>query len=135
MTPITPVDSCSVFSLTFSKATLAAQATLSCSITLDAYDPGVIIRFEKGSIFIRKPIYCPKEFTVQYKGKNGKVDREETRRFEYVGGGLQFEADHVARCVRDGKIESDVWTHEKSLLEMNIFDEVRIQDIPCIRIN
>lgn len=72
---------------------------------------------------------------MQYKGKNGKVDREETRRFEYVGGGLQFEADHVARCVRDGKIESDVWTHEKSLLEMNIFDEVRIQDMPCIRIN
>jgi hypothetical protein len=28
-------------------------------------------------------------------------------------------------CVRDGKKESALWDHEKSLLEMSIFDEVR----------
>jgi hypothetical protein len=51
--------------------------------------------------------------------------KEETRRFEYVGVGWHFEADEVARCVRDGKAQSELWGHDKSLLEMEIFDEVR----------
>ena len=38
---------------------------------------------------------------------------------------MHFQADEVARCLRDGKLESSVWTHEKSLLEMSVFDEVR----------
>ena len=124
-TPLTPVDSSTVFSLTFSGSKLAAQAALSCSLTLNPLDPGVTIRFERGTIMISSPIYCPKEFKVQYLGKNGKIEKEERRVFEYVGGGLHFEADEVARCVRDGKKESALWGHEKSLLEMSIFDEVR----------
>lgn len=47
-----------------------------------------------------------------------------TRTFEYVGKGWHFQADEVARCVRDGKTESEIWGHDKSLLEMDIFDEV-----------
>jgi hypothetical protein len=124
-TPLTPVDSSTVFSLTFSGSKLAAQAALSTSITLNSLDPGVTIRFERGTILISPPIYCPKEFKVQYLGKNGKIEKEERRVFEYVGGGLHFEADEVARCIRDGKKESALWGHEKSLLEMSIFDEVR----------
>lgn len=123
-TPLTPVDSNTVFHVTFSGASLAAQASLSCSITLNAMDTGVIIRFERGSILISSPIYCPKEFRVQYLGKDGNVEREEKRVFRYVGGGWHFQADEVARCVRDGKKESLLWGHDKSLLEMSIFDEV-----------
>jgi len=123
-TPLTPVDSSTVFSLTFSGSKLAAQASLSCSITLNPLDPGVTIRFEHGTIRISPPIYCPKEFKVQYLGKHGEIEKEERRVFEYVGVGLHFEADEVARCVRDGKKESTLWGHEKSLLEMSIFDEV-----------
>ncbi|KAF4610701.1 hypothetical protein D9613_006915 [Agrocybe pediades] len=126
-TPITPVDSSTVFNLTYSASKLQAQASLSCSITLNAPEPGVTIRFEKGNILISPPIYCPKEFKVQYFGKNGKVEREEKRVFEYVGGGWHFEADEVARCVRDNKKESALWGHDKSILEMTIFDEVRRQ--------
>jgi len=55
------------------------------------------------------------------------VVREETRVFDHVGGGWYFQADEVARCVRDGKKESGAWTHEKMLLEMEVFDEVRRQ--------
>jgi predicted dehydrogenase len=126
--PISPkVDSNTVFGLTFSGGDLKAQAVLSCSITLNNADPGVIIRFERGNILISSPIYCPKAFTVQYLGKNGKVEREEKRVFEYVGGGWHFQADEVARCVRDGLKESKLWSHDKSLLEMSVFDEVRRQ--------
>lgn len=133
-TPLTDVDSSVAFSLTFdsdpavasaSSATgFAAQAVLSCSITLNPVEPGVIIRFERGTILIKPPIFCPKEFTVQYLDKKGKLVKEEKRVFEYVGGGWHFQADEVARCVRDGKKESLLWGHEKSLLEMSVFDEV-----------
>jgi hypothetical protein len=35
-------------------------------------------------------------------------------------------ADEVARCVRDGKLQSDVWSLETSLVQMSVFDEVRL---------
>ncbi|KAL0577517.1 hypothetical protein V5O48_004458 [Marasmius crinis-equi] len=133
-TPITGVDANTTFTLNFSEAELSAQAALSCSINANSFGggsgAGVTIRYERGSIHIGEPIYCPSSFTVTYLDKeNGKnrVVKEEKRFFEYVGVGWHFQADEVARCVRDGKIESDVWTHQKSLLQMEIFDEVRRQ--------
>ncbi|KAG5639087.1 hypothetical protein H0H81_007031 [Sphagnurus paluster] len=123
-TPLTNVDSNTSFTVTFAAAELAAQAILSCSINLNPQQPGVNIRFERGTITIPAPIYCPKEFTVRYYGKNGQVTREARQVFEYTGGGWHFQADEVARCVRDGKKESALWGHNKSLLEMEIFDEM-----------
>ena len=126
-TPITGVDSSTSFTLTYSSE-LRAQAILSCSITLPApTGPCVIIRYRNGNIHVPAPIYCPTSFTVQYFDKpgSGVVVREETRHFKYEGRGMHFQADEVARCLRDGKLESSVWTHEKSLLEMSVFDEVR----------
>lgn len=132
-TPLTGVDRSTSFTVTFSPDsasapnTLAAQAVLSCNANAAAYQTGVIIRYERGTIAIAAPIYCPKSFTVQYfqEGESGTVVKEETRKFDYVGVGWHFEADEVARCVRDGKAQSDLWGHDKSLLEMEIFDEVR----------
>jgi len=134
-TPLTGVDRSTSFTVTFSPEspsapnTLAAQAVLSCNISAAPYEPGVVIRYERGTIVIATPIFCPKSFTVQYfqEGKPGTVVKEEKRRFEYVGSGWHFQADEVARCVRDGKAQSELWGHDKSLLEMEIFDEVRRQ--------
>ncbi|KAG6910202.1 hypothetical protein DXG01_012337 [Tephrocybe rancida] len=123
-TPLTNVDQNTSFIVTFAGADLAAQAILSCSINLNTQKPGVSIRFQRGTITISTPIYCPKEYTVTYFDKSGKVRKEERKVFEYVGGGWHFQADEVARCVRDGKKESALWGHNKSLLEMEIFDEV-----------
>lgn len=125
-TPLTNVDSSTSFTLNFSSASLIAQAVLTCSITTNATDPGVIIRFERGTIKIGAPIYCPKTFAVEYHGSNGNLVREEKQVFNYVGGGWHFQADEVARCVRDGRKESLLWGHNKSVLQMKIFDEVRI---------
>ncbi|KAJ7113687.1 hypothetical protein C8R43DRAFT_1039705 [Mycena crocata] len=124
-TPLTGVDANTSFTLTFSK--IAAQAILSCSINLAAASPGVTIRCEKGTISVAAPIYCSKSFKVAYFGEGGKVVKEEEETFEYVGHGMHFEADEVARCIRNGKQESALWTHDKSLLEMSVFDEVRKQ--------
>ncbi|KAG1781045.1 hypothetical protein EV702DRAFT_1077323 [Suillus placidus] len=125
-TPLTGVDRNTSFTVTFAEKELAAQAILSCNLNVTSYQPGVIIRYEKGTITIAAPIYCPKSFTVQYL-EDSKVTKEETRRFEYVGNGWHFQADEVARCVRDGESESSLWGHDKSLVEMDIFDEVRRQ--------
>ncbi|KAK7031406.1 NAD(P)-binding protein [Favolaschia claudopus] len=123
-TPLTGVDANTSFTLNFDK--IGAQAVLSCSINAAAVEPGVTIRCEKGTIRVAAPIYCSKSFTVQYLS-DGKVAREEKKEFEYIGHGMHFEADEVARCIRDGKKESALWGHGKSLVEMSVFDEVRKQ--------
>ncbi|KAJ6485867.1 NAD(P)-binding protein [Mycena sanguinolenta] len=126
-TPLTGVDANTSFTLNFPK--IAAQAVLSCSINAIAANPGVTIRCEKGVIRVAPPIYRSQSFNVQYfdESHKGNVIREDERKFEYVGHGMHFEADEVARCIKDGKSESALWGHEKSLLEMTVFDEVRKQ--------
>ena len=128
-TPLTGVDRSTCFTLNF--AELAAQAQLSCNINVPSQRTTATLRFRNGNILISEPIYCPKSFTVQYFEKPGsaKVQREETIHFEIIGGGWHFQADEVARCVREGKLESTVWGHDKTLLEMEIFDEVSA----CVR--
>ncbi|KAH7914951.1 hypothetical protein BJ138DRAFT_241217 [Hygrophoropsis aurantiaca] len=133
-TPITGVDCNTSYTVTFAPnsstgSTLAAQAVLSCSMNVTSHSPGVTIRYQRGTIIIDAPVPCPRRFTVQYfkAGQPGVIEREEIRKFEYVGDGWHFQADEVARCVRDGKLESELWSHTKSLLEMEIFDEVRRQ--------
>ncbi|KAJ7173759.1 hypothetical protein C8R46DRAFT_122049 [Mycena filopes] len=123
-TPLTGVDANTSFTLTFDK--IQAQAILSCSINVPAASPGVTIRCEKGVIRIATPIYCPKSFKVEYL-ERGKVVREEEKKFDYIGHGMHYEADEVARCIRDGKSESALWGHNKSLVEMSVFDEARKQ--------
>ena len=125
-TPLTGVDSNTSFTVTFNGAKLAAQAILSCSINVRAFEPGVKIRFEKGVINIASPIFCPKWFTVEYFDRTGALASEERRVFEYEGGGWHYQADEVARCAMKGLLQSSSWGHNKSLLEMEIFDEVQL---------
>ncbi|KZS94486.1 NAD(P)-binding protein [Sistotremastrum niveocremeum HHB9708] len=126
-TPLTGVDASTSFSLTFSK--LEAQAILSCSITLPSPNPAVTIRYRNGNVLIHPPPYAPRSYTVQWFDKpgSGKIVKEEKREVTWVGGGWHFQADEVARCVRDGKKESDAWSLDKSLVVMNVFDKVREQ--------
>ncbi|PCH44241.1 NAD(P)-binding protein [Wolfiporia cocos MD-104 SS10] len=127
-TPITGVDSITSWTVNFT-STLRAQAILSCTMMAPSAPFGATIRYRGGNIIIGTPIAIPTTFTVQYFDKpgSGTVVREEKRVFEYVGGGWHYEADEVARCVRDGKLESELWGHDKSLLLMNVLDEVRRQ--------
>lgn len=36
---------------------------------------------------------------------------------------MHYQADEVARCIREGSLESKLWGHEKSLFEMWVFDK------------
>ncbi|CDO73292.1 hypothetical protein BN946_scf185008.g54 [Trametes cinnabarina] len=123
-TPITGVDASTSFTLNFTE-NLQAQAILSCSMQVPAANFGATIRYKNGNIIVKPPIFRSPAVTVQYYDKpGGDIVREETKAFSYVGGGWHFEADEVARCVRDGKLESDLWGHEKSIIMMEVFDEV-----------
>ena len=124
-TQLTGVDANTSFMLMFSE-TLQAQVILSCSINVQQSDSGVTIHYRNGNILIHPPIHHPKSFMVQYFDKPGSGDivKEERRVLSYIGTGLHFKADEVTRCVRDGKLESEIWSHEKSLMVMDIFDEV-----------
>ncbi|KAH7335115.1 hypothetical protein B0J17DRAFT_63714 [Rhizoctonia solani] len=126
-TKLTGVDSSTTFVLNFDK--IEAQAILSCSITISTPNPALVIRCRKGNIVVAPPIYRPKSFVVQYLDEPGSdaVAREETREFSFEGGGWHFQADEVARCVRDGKLQSEVWSLDTSLVQMSVFDEVRKQ--------
>jgi len=123
-TPLTGVDASAAWTLTFNQ--LHAQAILSTSIRGTGMNPTAVIRFRRGRILVAYPPYCPREYTVQYL-EGGKVTKEDTRKLDWEGGGWHFQADEVARCIRDGKLESDIWTLEKSTVIMKIFDEVRKQ--------
>ncbi|EPT00732.1 NAD-binding protein [Fomitopsis schrenkii] len=127
-TPLTGVDSSTSWIVNFTQ-TLQAQAVLTCSMTVPTAQFGVTIRYRNGNIIIGTPIFKPSHYIVQYFDKpgSGVVVREEKRVLHYVGGGWHYEADEVARCIRDGKIESDLWGHDKSLLLMDTFDEIRRQ--------
>lgn len=95
------------------------------------------MRFRNGNIVVPGPIYRPTSFTVQHFAKPGSTEivREEKRKFSHVGGGWHFQADEVARCIRDGKKESALWGLDKSLLEMEVFDEVRISCVAATSIS
>ena len=122
----TGVDMNTSFALSF--PTIPAQARLSCAMNLPGRSPAVLIRFRAGTIEIPGPPYAPKSYTVRYFDKNNedKVIKEETHDVDWVGGGWHWQADEVARCIKDGKLESSLWGHDKTTLEMTIFDEVRV---------
>jgi predicted dehydrogenase len=62
----------------------------------------------------------PKSFTLH---KNGQTEFT----FEHEGEGFQFEAMHVAECLRAGKTESDVLPLDETLAVMGVLDKVRAE--------
>lgn len=131
---ITDVDASTSWTVNFSEH-LQAQAVLSCSMTVRTAPFGATIRYKHGIITVKPPIFCAPSFTVQYFGKDGDVEREETKTFKYVGGGWHYEADEVARGIRSGIVESDSWGHEKSIIVMETFDEVGVQLVEILHAN
>jgi predicted dehydrogenase len=79
----------------------------------------VLCRIQKFSV----TLYTPGE-TPQKPGKWG-----EPQLFEYAfpGTGLYFEADAVARDIRDGRTENELASHKYTTETLQIFDEARRQ--------
>ncbi|KAG8835096.1 hypothetical protein FRC17_005217 [Serendipita sp. 399] len=131
--PRTGVDAHSAFTVTFDD--LFAQAVLTCGLTVSTPSPALVIRLKKGNILVDAPIYRPQKVTVQWLKEpgGGTVEKEEVKNFtngsgdDIPGGGWHWQADEVARCIRDGKLESATWSWDKTIFEMEVFDKVRQQ--------
>lgn len=95
-------------------------------------DHSVRIQGTLGDILISGISPRPTSYTLvpaQNEKRGQPADFEiETKEFEIPGGhGMFWEADECARCVRDGKLESEIMGWEESLSVMEVMDEVRRQ--------
>lgn len=96
-------------------------------------EPSVRIQGTLGDILVHGISPRPLSYTLvpAQNEKRGKLADfgVETKSFEIPGGGhgMFWEADECARCVRDGKLESEVMGWEESVGVMEVMDEVRRQ--------
>lgn len=89
------------------------------------------IQGTKGEIQVAGPAFRPTAWRFVPVGGTGKVGSGEGDIKEEVceipGQGMFWEADECARCVRDGKLESEGMGWEESIVIMEVMDEVRRQ--------
>lgn len=75
----------------------------------------------KGRIDVEGAFYTPTGFTVRtYEGSESTYARNDVR-------GLEFEAAEVARCITDGKTESERMTWQNTMDIMKSMDSIRAQ--------
>jgi predicted dehydrogenase len=95
---------------------------------------GAAIRIQgtKGEIQVLGPAYRPTHYRVIMKNAGGKVEEvdcaiptDPDRNGD--GHGMFWEADEAARCLRDGKVESEALSWEESVIIMETMDTVRKQ--------
>lgn len=135
--PKTGTDESVNILLTFPKSVPAGErrsqaiATGSLRITHNPGEsehvPCARIQGTKGEIEVYGMCYEPKAFKLIPTKESG--ESEMTVKQEFPGGarGMNWEADEVARCLRDGKLESSTMDHEESLVIMKTMDEIRKQ--------
>ncbi|KAL1955616.1 hypothetical protein VTO42DRAFT_8349 [Malbranchea cinnamomea] len=93
--------------------------------------PAIRIQGTKGEIQVIGHAYHPDGFRIiprKIPGEPEKPIREVLGEFPGNGKGMYWEADEVARCVRDGKLESNTMSWEETLVIMRVMDEVRRQN-------
>jgi dihydrodiol dehydrogenase / D-xylose 1-dehydrogenase (NADP) len=76
----------------------------------------------KGTIRIHAPYFCPSSFSLHLNGKEPEVFN-----IPYEGNGWNYEAIEVMHCLRSGKLESDLASHQQTLALMRTMDRLRAQ--------
>ncbi|KAL7274553.1 hypothetical protein RUND412_002551 [Rhizina undulata] len=101
-------------------------ATSSIQVATDPDEsghPAVRIQGTNGEIQVNYPAYRPTSYTIIGKGKGATVEKKDIPIPE--GHGFHWEADGAARCLRDGKLESEVIPLDESILVMEAMDKIR----------
>ncbi|KAJ5199574.1 hypothetical protein N7491_009629 [Penicillium cf. griseofulvum] len=88
--------------------------------------PPIRIQGTKGEIQVLGQPFRPESYRIIPKKGAGEI-REVQCPFPGNGKGMYWEADEVARCLRDGKLESEGLPWEESIVIMEVMDEVRKQ--------
>jgi len=96
------------------------------------FGPAITITGTKGEIQITGPSYRPTHYRIIKNADPSSVEEVEcpiptdAERNNW-GHGMFWEADEAARCLRDGKLESETISWEESTVIMETMDEVRRQ--------
>ncbi|PYH77141.1 NAD(P)-binding protein [Aspergillus uvarum CBS 121591] len=88
--------------------------------------PAIRIQGTKGEIQVDGPAFRPERYRIIPKKGEGEFKEVECP-FPGNGKGMFWEADEVARCLRDGRLESETLPWEESIVIMEVMDEVRRQ--------
>lgn len=83
--------------------------------------PDLTLIGDKGKIYAHAPIFCPGKITITSDGK------EEVIELPFAENGYQFEAMEVGRCLREGKLESEIMPLDETLQIMRTMDNIRTQ--------
>ncbi|OQU98940.1 hypothetical protein CLAIMM_04649 [Cladophialophora immunda] len=91
--------------------------------------PAIRIQGTQGEIQVYGPAFQPTRYRViPSKQEDLPVTiRDVEFSFPANGHGMFYEADDAARCIRDGKLESETMPWDESVLVMEVMDEVRRQ--------
>ncbi|EED15049.1 dimeric dihydrodiol dehydrogenase, putative [Talaromyces stipitatus ATCC 10500] len=133
--PATGADEDTTILLTFPTTTPADDRRASHGIATTAFavhshprgTPSIRIQGTKGEIQIFGPAFRPVKYRVVPVDEKKEI-REWECEFPDGGHGMYWEADEVARCLRDGKLESERMPWEESIVIMEVMDEVRRQN-------
>jgi len=98
-----------------------AQAILTCTSSAKTPTRSAIVGTE-ARIEIEGDFYGPSSFTLV--GRDGNTTRFEPA---HEGGGLHYEADEVARCLREGLSESPLMPLEETVSIMETMDAIVAQ--------
>jgi predicted dehydrogenase len=112
----TGVDEQSAFILGYPQGRLAM---LYCAVRTESPHEAVIMG-ENGRIKVHAPFYHSTRLTLSV---NGKEDQVVDVPFE--GNGFNYETAEVMRCMRAGKLESDILPLDETLAIMQTLDQVR----------
>lgn len=89
--------------------------------------PAIRIQGTKGEIQVDGPAFRPVVFRfIPVKGEGEYFEKKFD--FPANGHGMYWEADEVARCLRDGKLESETLSLDESIVIMDVMDEARRQN-------
>jgi predicted dehydrogenase len=96
----------------------------------NAAGPAVRIQGTKGEIQVDGPTFRPERYRIIPR-REGPWDRISFQEFEHPiplsDKGMYWEADEVARCIRDGKIQSETLEWDEMITIMEVMDEARKQ--------
>ena len=122
MTPAaTGVDEqCAVWLIYKNGAIAQLFSTFDSNLDTEAHING-----DAGRICLTHRFYSPDAVIEYYPGTPETKEVISVERGD--GHGYQYEAQHVCDCLRKGLTESPVMTHEDTLVQMEVLDEIRRQ--------
>ncbi|KAK9364337.1 hypothetical protein V1509DRAFT_636706 [Lipomyces kononenkoae] len=123
------VDESTVITMVWDAPQIVSVAT--CSFAFESpQDCAIRVQGDLGELIIPRPAYRPTAMTVKlYKNENIQDESITTYNFPIPGPtGLFWEADAVARDIRDGKIVDELCSVEETVFVMELLDLVRQQN-------